>query len=92
MKRIKDTFQGFEVEAWKCSSCKEIIYDEEAIQLILQYHKAKELSVKVGVLGKSKMFRFPKVVEEIYEIQRGERLPLHLEPGRLVINLKAGKQ
>lgn len=92
MKQVKDTFHGFEVDAWKCSLCKEIIYDEKAIQPILQYNKMKGLSVKVGFLGKSTMFRFPKVAEQIYGIHRGEKLPVSLEPGRIVINLTSARE
>lgn len=90
MKRIKDTFQGFEVEAWKCPNCKEVIYDQEVIQPILQYNKLRKekLTVKVGTLGKSKMLRIPKVIEKIYDIRRGERLTLGLEPKRIIIEMK----
>lgn len=87
MKRSKETFHGFEVEAWKCLTCHEVIFDEEAIQPILRYNKAKNLSVKVGVLGRSKMFRIPKVVEELYGIHRGAQLHLGLEPKRIVIEM-----
>jgi hypothetical protein len=90
MGRIKDTFHNFDVNAWKCSKCKEIIYDEDKIQPILQYNKLKEekLAVKVGLLGNSKMFRFPKIVEPIYDIHQGERLKIDLEPNRIIIETK----
>lgn len=39
MKKIKDKFHGFEIDAWKCGNCEEIIYDEENIQPILKYNK-----------------------------------------------------
>jgi len=42
MKKIRDTFHKFEVDAWKCSKCGEIIYDEKEIQPILQYNKLSE--------------------------------------------------
>ena len=41
MKRILDNFQGFKVHAWKCTKCKEIVYDEAYIQPILKYNKLK---------------------------------------------------
>lgn len=92
MKKIKDKFHGFEVDAWKCLKCKEVIYDEKAIQPILQYNKLeeekKELAVKVGVLGKSKIFRIPKIVEQIYGVYQGEMLGIDLEPGRMIIEMK----
>ncbi len=90
MERVTDTFHGFEVEAWKCPHCKEIVYDEHVIQPILHYNKLKDekLAVKVGILGKAKMFRFPKIVEQIYGIHQGEKLKLDLEPGKIIIEMK----
>jgi len=92
MEKIKDKFYGFEINAWKCNSCKEIIYDEEDIQPILQYNKLKEskksLTVTVGVLGKSKVFRIPKIAEEIYGINKGEKLKFDLKPNEISIKFK----
>lgn len=92
MKKIKDKFHGFEINAWKCPKCKEIIYDEKDIQPILQYNKLKEkrkeLIVTVGVLGKSKVFRVPKVVEQLYRINKGDKLIFELEPKEISIKMK----
>lgn len=92
MKKVKDRFHGFEINAWKCPKCKEIIYDEKDIQPILQYNKLKEkrkeLIVTVGVLGKSKVFRVPKVVEQLYRINKGDKLIFELEPEEISIKMK----
>lgn len=92
MKKIKDEFHGFTVGAWKCPKCKEIIYDENEIQPILQYNKLKEqkkdLMVTVGVLGKSKIFRVPKIAEQLYNIYKGEKFKFNLEPGKITIKMK----
>lgn len=92
MKRIKDTFHSFEVNAWKCPKCKEIVYDEKEIQPILQYNKLKEkkkrLTVTVGVLGKSKIFRVPKIAERLYQINKGDRLLFDLKPKEISIKIK----
>ncbi len=91
MKIVQDTFHGFNVNAWKCQHCEEIIYDEQVIHPILQYNKLKheKLAVKVGVLGSSKMFRFPRIVEQIYDIHKGEKLKLDLEPGKIIIEMES---
>lgn len=92
MKKIKDSFHGFSVDAWKCPKCKEIIYDEKEIQPILQYNKLKEskkkLTIKVGVLGKSKIFRVPKIAEQLYRIYKGEKFTFDLKPDEISIKMK----
>ncbi len=92
MKKIKDKFHDFTINAWKCPKCKEIIYDEKEIQPILQYNKLKErkkeLTMTVGVLGKSKIFRIPKMAEQLYNIYKGEKLKFDLEPGKITIKMK----
>ena len=92
MKKIKDKFHGFEVAAWECPKCNEIIYDEKEIQPILQYNKLKEsrkgLMMTVGVLGKSKIFRVPKIAEKLYSISKGEKLKFDLEPNKITIRMK----
>lgn len=92
MKKIKDRFHGFEIDAWKCAKCGEIIYDEKDIQPILQYNKLKqskkELTMKVGTLGKSKILRLPKIAEQIYEINKGEKLRFELKPDEITIKVK----
>ena len=91
MKKIRDRFHDFEVDAWKCSNCGEIVYDEKDIQPILQYNKVKKdkkcLTVTVGVLGKSKIFRIPKIAEKMYNINKGEKLKFDLKPGEITIKL-----
>ncbi len=92
MKKVKDSFHNFEIDAWKCPKCREIIYDEEEIQPILHYNKLKEskkmLTATVGMLGKSKIFRLPRVVEQIYGIYKGEKLKFDLRPDEIVIKMK----
>lgn len=92
MKKIKDSFYGFEVNAWKCPKCKEIVYDGKEIQPILHYNKLKEekkrLTVTVGVLGKSKIFRVPKIAEQLYRINKGDKLLFDLEPKEISIKIK----
>ena len=92
MKKVRDKFHGFDVSAWKCDNCKEIIYDEKDIQPILQYNKLKErkkdLIMTVGVLGKSKIFRVPKIAEQLYDIYKGEKFKFDLKPGEITIKMK----
>lgn len=83
MKRIKDNFQGFKINAWECPKCKDIVYDEADIQPILRYNKlksSKKVTSKVGILGKSKILRIPKSIEQIYSITKGEKIEFELEP------------
>ena len=82
MKRIKDNFQGFKVNAWQCQKCKDIVYDEADIQPILKYNKlrsSKKVTSKVGVLGKSKILRIPKSIEQIYNITKGKKIEFEIE-------------
>lgn len=92
MKKIKDKFHEFTIDAWECPQCKEIIYDEGNIQPILQYNKLKEnkkeLITTIGVLGKSKIIRIPKIAEQLYEIHKGEKFKFDLRPDEIVIKLK----
>lgn len=92
MKQIDSKFHGFRIKAWRCLNCKEIIYAEEDIQPILQYNKFRQakklLTVTVGVLGKSKIFRIPKIAEQIYDIYKGEKLEFDLKPEEITIKLK----
>ncbi|MBI2658711.1 hypothetical protein HYX05_01235 [Candidatus Woesearchaeota archaeon] len=92
MQRVIDNFQGFKVNAWKCSKCKDIVYDEEDIQPILKYNKlknSKKVTSKVGVLGTSKILRIPKPIEQIYNIAKGKKIEFELEPE--AIRLKISK-
>ena len=82
MKRIKDNFQGFKVNAWQCQKCRDIVYDEADIQPILKYNKlrsSKKVTSKVGVLGKSKILRIPKSIEQIYNITKGKKIEFEIE-------------
>ena len=93
MKRVKDNFHGFTLPAWKCLVCKEIIYDAKDIQPVLEYNKRKSakdgITITVGMLGKSKIVRIPKVAEEIYGIGKGDKLKLELGPEGICIRVKA---
>ena len=83
MKRIVDNFQGFKVNAWQCTKCKEIVYDEAEIQPVLRYNKlknSKRVASKGGVLGNSKILRIPKVIERLYNITKGKKIEFELEP------------
>jgi len=88
MKKVQDKFHGFEIIASKCPKCSEIIYDEKEIQPILKYNKLKQKTIKVGELGNSKIFRFPKVAEQIYGITKGTQLLFELKPNEITIRLK----
>lgn len=92
MKKIKDKFHGFTVDAWECPKCGEILYDEGIIQPILQYNKLKEnkkaLIATVGVLGKSKIIRVPKIAEQLYGIYKGEKFKFDLRPDGIIIKIK----
>ena len=67
------------------------LYDEKEIQPILHYNKLKKenrLRVTVGVLGKSKIFRIPKIAEHLYKIYKGEKFDFDLKPGEISIKMK----
>ncbi|MBS3114071.1 hypothetical protein J4448_03140 [Candidatus Woesearchaeota archaeon] len=92
MNRIMDNFQGFKVNAWQCPKCKDIVYDEADIQPILKYNKlktAKKVASKVGVLGKSKILRIPKSIEQIYRITKGKRIEFELEPESIKLKISS---
>ena len=48
MSRVEDRFHGFRISAWKCSNCKEVIYDAADIQPILDYNKRWSFDVSEG--------------------------------------------
>ena len=90
MRRIVDNFQSFQVEAWKCPKCSDIVYDEADIQPILKYNKikdSKKVTSKVGILGKSKIIRIPKTIEQIYNITKGKKIEFVLEPKALKLKI-----
>ncbi len=90
MKRIKDNFQGFKVNAWQCTKCRDIVYDEVDIQPILKYNKLKtsrKVTSKVGILGKSKILRIPKSIEQIYHITKGKKIEFELEPETIKLKI-----
>lgn len=92
MERIIDNFQGFKVNAWKCGKCKDIVYDEADIQPILRYNKlktAKKIASKVGILGKSKILRIPKAIEQIYGITKGKKIEFELEPEAIKLKISS---
>ena len=88
MGKIKDNFKGFEINAWKCPKCSEIIYDEKDIQPILKYNQLKQRTIKVGELGNSKILRLPKVAEQIFGITKGTVVSFELKPRQITITLK----
>ena len=88
MLKIIDEFHGFEIPAWKCNKCNEIIYEPQYIQPILKYNKLKKegkLKIKVGTLGGSKIVRLPKIADEILGIKKGKKLDYEIEKGRIII-------
>mgnify|MGYP001604523848 FL=1 len=90
MKKIIDNFEGFKVNAWLCTKCKDIVYDEADIQPILKYNKlktSKKVASKVGILGKSKIIRIPKSVEQIYNITKGKKIEFELEPEAIKLKI-----
>ena len=81
MERVKDRFQGFQVEAWKCLKCGEVVYDENVVQPILKLRKLQQeqkITSKVGVLGKSMIVRIPKAVEQLYHLSKGKMVEFEL--------------
>lgn len=88
MERIKDKFQGFQIDAWKCLKCGEIVYDESVIQPLLNLRKLRDgkITSTIGMLGKSTIVRIPKAVEQLYHITKGKKVEFELEEG--VIKLR----
>lgn len=75
MKKDKAMLAGIQVRSWKCLSCNNTVLHPEDAQRALFLNKLKRgVKVKVGKLGESLIFRFPKEIADFYEIKKGEDL------------------
>lgn len=80
-KPIKTSFQGNEIDGWKCIKCREVYYDPKQAQRILLLHKLEheDLQAKLGKIRSNLILRIPKAVEESLRLKEGGTVKLRIK-------------
>ncbi|GEM_PF-6891672 len=83
-KKFKETrvslAPGISATAWSCQTCGELVLEPKAAQTALMLNKLRHgVTVKVGVLGKSLVMRFPAEVANLFGLKKGTRVRVYPE-------------
>ena len=77
---------GIQAKAWKCKNCGEMLLEPKATQKALLLNKLRRgVKVKVGVLGKSLMMRFPRELVQLIGIKKGSEMVVSAEGSKKVV-------
>ncbi len=83
---------GVKSRAWKCAKCGELVLEPQAAERALLLNKLKNgVEVKVGMLGASKVMRFPSAVSRLLGLRKGSRVlakPV-MQKGRVFLEVEA---
>ena len=76
-KESKLTFQGFEIDGWKCK-CGEEYFDPIQAEKILLLNKIKNMQfkLKVGQIKSNLIIRIPKEAQKALGLEKGEEIIL----------------
>ena len=74
----KTSFQGIDIDGWKCARCGEVYYDPAQAQRILLLNRLvhEEIEAKLGKVRSNLILRIPKAVEEGLGLKEGEKIRL----------------
>lgn len=77
---------GITAKGWKCNSCGEIILEPEATQKALLLNKLHHgVKVRVGLLGKSLVMRFPAKLAEAFDLKKGSVVEVKSEGSKKIV-------
>ncbi|MEE8167766.1 MAG: AbrB/MazE/SpoVT family DNA-binding domain-containing protein [Candidatus Hydrothermarchaeales archaeon] len=82
-KKAKLTFQGIEIDGWRCK-CGEEYFDPAQAERILLLNKLKDESFEV-TLGKSRsnlIIRIPAKVQAALDLKKGKTITLRVEDAK----------
>lgn len=85
VKKLK--FNGYDVDGWKCSSCKEEYYNPERAEKILLINKLKKhkFYLKLSQVKSNLILRIPKEVSEVLNLRKGEKVEFGLKNTKEII-------
>lgn len=71
-------YKDYEVRGWACKKCKkEYIHPEDSLKISkIEALKKSGIKVKVRTVGQSLVITLPKVIVELYGLERGEMVEL----------------
>lgn len=74
-------FNGYDIDGWKCGSCKEIYYNPEKAEKILLLNKLKKqrFHLKLSKVKSNLILRIPKEVSEALNLHKGEEVEFSLK-------------
>lgn len=74
-------FNGYKIDGWVCSKCKEVYYHPEQVQRILLLNKLKHKIVitKLGQVRSNLIWRIPKDMQSALGLEKGEEIAAQLE-------------
>ena len=66
-------FNNYDIDGWKCDSCKEVYYNPEKAEKILLLNKLKKhkYHLKLSKVKSNLILRIPKEVSEAMNLQKG---------------------
>ena len=73
-------FNGYDIDGWKCSSCKEAYLNPQKAELILLFNKLKhqKFHVKLSQVKSNLILRIPKEVSDALGLKKGEEVEFSL--------------
>ena len=81
----KLTFQGHEIDGWKCKCGGEYFHPEQAQRiLLLNKLRNSKFEVKVGQIRSNLIVRIPKEVGEALGLRKGGEMVLGVSEGRKI--------
>jgi CxxC motif-containing protein len=79
-KQAKLSFQGQQIDGWKCKCGEEYFEPEQAQRILLLNQVRKEaFRVKVGKVRSNLILRIPKRIADALELKDGEEVTLKVE-------------
>lgn len=74
-------FNGYDIDGWKCDSCKETYYNPEKAEKILLLNKLKKhkFHLKLSKVKSNLILRIPKEVSEVLDLHKGEEVEFSLK-------------
>ncbi len=80
------TFNGHDVDGWKCS-CGEVYYNPEEAERILLLNKLQKMKyhLKLSKVKSNLILRLPKEVGEVLHLESGDEVELGLKNAKEII-------
>ena len=80
-------FNSYDIDGWKCDSCREVYYSPEKAEKILLLNKLKKhkFNLKLSQVKSNLILRIPKEVSEALNLYKGGKVEFSLKDSDNII-------